>query len=434
MSDLPDPPIGGTPTDPEAGPTRLFIVLCGALFVALLIAGLFGRLDIVAVATGEVIPSSQVKSVQHLEGGIVSEIFVREGDRVTAGQPLLTLETISSEADVNELTLRLAALTADRARLEAEQAGHGDPGYPADLVDRHPQIVAQSREVFRSRRDRLANALRKQTETIAQHEHAEQEIAARIRNAENTLKLLGEQIEISERLLKQELSSRLNHLALLREASTQKGRIEEDTAGLKRVRAAQKEARVELESLRQRPIEEATSELSRVRRELEELGQRLGKYTDSLRRTVLRSPDDGIIKTLYVVTRGGVVQAGKTVVDIVPVEDRLVIKARLPTYFVGYVEKGLPARIRLAYSDAARFGHIDGVVALVSPDTIVNDKGAFYEIRIETSQDAFHSGKLRYKLYPGVQVTADVLIGDRTIFQYLLSPFLDGARGAMREM
>ncbi|MEO5337086.1 MAG: HlyD family type I secretion periplasmic adaptor subunit [Magnetospirillum sp. WYHS-4] len=420
--------------DPEMGPTHLFVALCGALFAAVLLSGFIGRLDIVAVATGEVIPSTQVKSIQHLEGGIVSEIFVREGEKVAVDQPLLALQTTASEADVNELTLRLAALTADRGRLEAELADKGEPVYPADLAEKHPALVKQSRELFQARRDRKINAVRKQEEAITQHEHAVQEIAARLRNSQNTLKLLGERIDISEHMLKQELSSRLNHLSLLQESSVLKGRIEEDAAGLKRADSALKEARVELASLRQRFVEEATTDLSKARRDLEELSQRLGKFTDNLGRTVLRSPVAGTVKTLYVVTKGGVVQAGKTVADIVPGEDRLVIKARMPTYYIGYLREGQAARIRLAYSDAARFGHLDGRLTLVSPDAVVTDKGAFYEIRIETDRDAFEAGPLTYRLYPGVQVTADVLIGDRSIFEYLLSSFLAGFQGAMREL
>jgi adhesin transport system membrane fusion protein len=424
--------------DPEMGPTHLFVVLCGGLFAAVLLSGFLGRLDIVAVATGEVIPSTQVKSVQHLEGGIVSEIFVREGEKVALDQPLIALETTATEADVNELALRLAALTADRARLEAEAEAEAEegkaPAYPPELLERHPDIVAQSRELFAARRDRKKGAIRKQEETIAQHGHAVQEIAARLRNSHNTAKVLAERIEISEKLLKQELSSRMNHLSLLQEASVLKGRIEEDTAGLRRADAALKEAHAERLALRQRFAEEVATELSRTRRELEELSQRMAKFTDNLGRTVIRSPVAGTVKTLHVVTRGGVVQAGKTVVDIVPGEDRLIIKARLPTYYIGYVREGQEARIRLAYSDSSRFGHIDGKVTLVSPDAQVTDKGAFYEIRLETDKDAFETGPLKYRLYPGVQVTADVLIGDRGIFEYLLSSFLSGFTGALREL
>lgn len=420
--------------DPEMGPTHLFVSLCGALFAAVLLSGFLGRLDIVAVATGEVIPSTQVKSVQHLEGGIVSEIFVREGEKVALDQPLIALQTTATEADVNELTLRLAALTADRARLEAEVEEKKKPAYPSELLERHPDIVEQSRELFAARQDRKKGAIRKQEEAIAQHEHAVQEIAARLRNSQNTAKVLAERIGISEKLLKQELSSRMNHLSLLQEASALKGRIEEDTAGLKRADAGLKEAHAERLSLRQRFIEEATTDLSKARRELEELSQRLGKFTDNLGRTVIRSPVAGTVKTLHVVTKGGVVQAGKTVVDIVPGEDKLVIKARLPTYYIGYVREGQEARIRLAYSDSSRFGHIDGRVTLVSPDAQVTDKGAFYEIRLETAKDAFEAGALKYRLYPGVQVTADVLIGDRGIFEYLLASFMSGFQGALREL
>ena len=180
--------------------------------------------------------------------------------------------------------------------------------------------------------------------------------------------------------------------------------------------------------------EEARQELEDKRRRLNELNQRLGKFEDSLKRTTLRSPVDGVVKTLHVVTRGGVVRPGGDVVEIVPGEDRLVVEARLPIQDIGYVRPGQVARLKLASPDAVRFGSLDGTVTVVSPDTVITQQGqAFYKVRLETEQTYFERGPVRYQLYPGMQIMASILTGERTVLEYLLTPFLYAMDSALEE-
>ena len=158
------------------------------------------------------------------------------------------------------------------------------------------------------------------------------------------------------------------------------------------------------------------------------------KFEDSLRRTVLRSPVDGVIKSLYVFTIGGVVSPGGTVVDIVPGGDRLIIEAKLPPQDIGYVHAGQTVLVTLASSDSNRFGYLEGSVANVSPDTLVSPEGeAFYKVRITTKNAYFERNSLRYTLVPGVQVMASIRTGQRSILAYLTDPFMASARTAMRE-
>ncbi|MEQ8192993.1 MAG: HlyD family efflux transporter periplasmic adaptor subunit, partial [Rhodospirillales bacterium] len=151
-------------------------------------------------------------------------------------------------------------------------------------------------------------------------------------------------------------------------------------------------------------------------------------------RTVLRSPVDGVVKTLYVTTIGGVLKAGSTVVDIVPAGDRLIVEAKLPTQDIGYVRRGQQAQVKLASIDAMRFGNLPGKVVNVSPDTLVTKEGLpFYKVRIETEGDHFQRGDLRYQLYPGMQVMTNIQTGQRTVLEYLLDPFLRSFDEAMLE-
>ena len=185
------------------------------------------------------------------------------------------------------------------------------------------------------------------------------------------------------------------------------------------------EAKAKLEGIRSSYKEEARQELEKKRRELDELTHRLRKYVDSLKRTVVRSPVSGVVKTLYVFTRGGVVKPGGTVAEVVPAGDRLVIEARLPTQDIGYVQVGQSAVIKLASSDDVRFGPLEGRVTNVSPDTLVTREGApYYKVRIETGSDHFSRGNLTYCLFPGMQVTASIRTGQWTVLRYLLDPIL----------
>ena len=161
---------------------------------------------------------------------------------------------------------------------------------------------------------------------------------------------------------------------------------------------------------------------------------RMQYFKHSLQRTVVRSPVDGTIKSLYVFTIGGVLRPGDPIVDIVPAGDRLIIEAKLPTSDIGYVEKGQAAKIKLASADAMRFGSLKGTVINISPDTLVTPEGMpFYKVRIETEADHFQRGRLKYNLFPGMQVAANIKTGQRTVLEYVLAPLLTSMDDAMQE-
>lgn len=435
MSD--DAPIQAAPeeeADPVSRASRAFLWLGVAAVVGFFGWAAAGRLEVVATAVGEVIPSTQIKSVQHLEGGIVQAILVREGERVAAGQALIELEPTQSDADVRELGIRIKTLRAEMARLAAEAEGRAAPEFPPDLARTDAALIRQQSELFATRRSRLESLLKSQRELVVQREQEIKEIAARIATDRDALKLLGEQIKISEELLKDDLTNRMLHLNLLRDETTTRGRMQENTEARRRVEAALTEARTRLDSLTLQHQTEARQELEDKRRSLDELQSRLAKFQDSLERTVLRAPVDGVVKTLYITTIGGVVKAGATVLDIVPAGDRLVIEARLPIQDIGYVHPGQTANVKLASADAVRFGGLEGQVAQVSPDTLQTAQGAsFYRVRIETERDYFEQRSLRYQLVPGVQVVASIVTGERSVLEYLLDPFIATSQSALRE-
>ncbi len=423
-----------TPAAIAGRSTHWLLAMCVTTCLAFFIWASVFTLDIVSLASGEVIPSSQIKSVQHLEGGIIRKISIREGEQVKHGQELIVLEPTHSGADVGEIRVRLLSLRAEIVRLEAEVSGADAPTFKADLMAENPRMAKQTLARFKSRKKSLQSRIDSQFETIAQRGQEIKEISARIKNLNQNLALMKEQISISEELLKEDLTNRYNHLDLLKEASGIQGRVEEDTSALHRARSALKEAEANMDGIVTAFREESGMQLEEARLSFNELSQREQKFDDNLARTILRSPVDGVIKTLYITTVGGVLKAGQTVIDVVPIDDRLVVEAKLQTQDIGYVKAGQSALVKLTSADALRFGGMDGTVTNVSPDTLVPEQGApYYKVRIETVNDRFERGDLQYRLFPGMQVIASIRTGDRTVIEYLTDPFLNTMSGAMGE-
>jgi len=418
----------------QARKDSTLLTLLIALIVSLSIWMYIAKLDIVSSTVGSVVPSSQIKIIQHLEGGIVRKIYVEEGQKVVANQPLVELESTDSEANVGEMLVRLATLTVQVARLEAESIGSEVISFTAEVEEKTPKLAQQEKALFEARRDRYLSEIASRQGLVSQKEQVIEQVTSRLAHSRNKLKLLQEQVEISEELLKDELTNRYNHLTLLKDQSALFSQIDEDKAVLKGAEASLVEASQKLNEIRLGYRATSREVLEESRREHSELSQRMEKLKDSLKRTILRAPVNGTIKTLNVHTVGGVIRPSEAVVEIVPAGDMLLIEVKLPPQDVGFVQLGQSAQIRLASADATRLGKLDGKVIHISPDSIVDEDGmAYYKVRIETEKNYFERDGLEYFLSPGVQVSASIVTGDRTVFEYLFEPFLGGIERAFRE-
>lgn len=418
----------------EAQGARKLSRLLGVLLLALLVWAAMGKLDIVSTAGGEIVPRGKVKAVQHLEGGIVHEILVVEGSTVEEGQPVVVLESTASGSGVEELQVRMNALRVDIARLEAEVQGLPAPQFDEGLVKLCPDLVTQARDLFTTRMTRLASEAASLDDRIKQRVQDVAESRARLRSLRQNLELANEQVSLSEDLLKDNLTTRYEHLSYLKEQNKLASAVEEEQAALARAESALSQTREDARRLRHAFQEEAQGKLKEARSELDELNQRMRRMADSLERTTLRSPVRGTVKALHVTTVGGVVTPGMSVADIVPAGSELLVEARLPVSDIGYVHESQAAVIKLASMDARRFGSLRGRVATVSPDSFVSQDGrAFYSVQIEAERDYFEGSGGRYTLYPGMQVMAYIHTGRRSVLQYLFDPFLDSLGSALQE-
>jgi len=397
--------------------------ICALAVVVFSVWASFTTLDIVSHAGGEVIPSSQVKVVQHLEGGIVREVKVVEGQKVDADQPLVIMEPTVSGAEVAELKVRQTALETDIAQFEALASGASEPVFSDALKAEHPELVQQALDRFRTRLEKHRNAVSKQKQVVIQRRQEIDAIAQRITGGGKSLALVEEQIRMSEELLRKNLVNRFKHLDLLKEGRSLRGEVEADRAALAHAKSALVEAEAELASIQSTFADEVQRALEESRLNARELAQRIKKYEDSLDRTTVRSPVKGVVKTLYVATVGGVVKPGEPVAEVVPLGDSLIVEAKLRTQDIGYVSVGQQAKIKLASSDGARFAALIGTVSEVSPDTLISKDGVpFYRVKITLSADHFENGTLHYALFPGMQVAVSIRTGTRTVMQYILDP------------
>lgn len=446
---------GSEPLEKIALSTHLFGFMIVLLFAGFGAWSYFAKLDVVSIANGEIVPVSKVQQVQHLEGGIIREILVKEGETVDKGQPLVLLDSIATGTDVGSIRLKIQSLRADLVRYHAEADGNKQLDFSdlkpwSTLLQSSPeietaklavsmknsdaQLFQQSRSLFKARWQSLLSALEAQQDDIVQRKEDIKEFESRLKNQKQSLKLLEEQVSISKNMLSSTTTSRYEHINLLKALNDIRSQRELDLIALRRARAALQQSEKTLAGIRYRHEEEVWTGLERTQRELSELELNLRKYEDNMQRTVLRAPVLGTIKTLHITSRGGVIAPGETILEIVPGKDRLIVEAKLAAQDVGHVTIAQPAVIRLASMDADRFGKLDGVVLHISPDTLVDKAGIpYYVVRITTDQEFFEHGLDRYNLVPGVIVTAGIVTGRRSVMEYLLKPFLSGFHFAFSE-
>lgn len=414
--------------------SRLTIRLLALLLGALLLWSALFTLDIASHSTGEVASMGQTKLVQHLEGGIVRRILVREGQRVAAGEPLAEVERVSTLSEGRETEALLSSLRIRALRLEAQLAGADEMQVPEELAKDYPEQVKVNRDLFVAQKSRLGSRYEEQQQKILQRDAEEKELKARSAHLSAKLKLLRQQIAISEKLMKEGLANRYEHLELLKDEEQLRGTLQETQASLGRVLAAQRQEQAALTSLDSGGNEELQKELAEARRQITELQERLRKFSDSRERQVVRSPIEGVVMTLQVVTEGGVIQPGGTLMTLVPADEPLTIETRLPVGDIGMVNLGQQARIQLVSSIARGFQPIDGEVVDISPDSVLDEqKVPYYRVRIRPAQDAFVHRGTRYPLLPGVPVSVAILTGERSLFNYIAGPLTDGMHRSFSE-
>lgn len=406
--------------------------------VALLLAAGIGwsavaQLDEVSVAVGEVVPQSKVKVIQHLEGGIITEFYVREGDLVTPGTPLVQIDLAATAINKQEIEVRLDSFMMARARYTAEASG-AELELPEEVAARRPDLAAGERAAFLARRSELEKQVGVLEDQVEQRRQEIREFEAKQASLASSLRLAREKLALSSQLLKDNLTPKLEHLALQSEVQGLEGERAVIAQSIPRARSALAEAekRVEEETLRfrreaQEGIAEAELNIARTR-------ELLSDATDQELRTEVKSPIEGVVKNMRYSTIGGVVKAGEPIMDIVPTGDTLIIEARLDPVDRGYVREGQTATVKVSTYDYARYGGLEGTVTHVAPDsTTPEQEPPYFRVLVETSRDHLGAEPGQFAITPGMQATVDIHTGTRSVLEYLLKPVLKIKHEAFRE-
>ncbi len=394
------------------------------LSASFLIWAYFSTLDEVSTAVGEVIPRGKVKIVQHLEGGIIEAIYIREGDPVEQDQPLVQLDLGAAAINRDEIEVRLDGALLRRARLLAEVSGH-ELDLSGDPRDRQPDLAKAEQNAYLARRRELDTVLSGLQAQVAQRELQVQELEARRRSAGNNLDIARERLRMSQSLLSQGLTARMEHLQIKTTVEDLEGEISSLEPAIPRASAAVVEARQKLKEARERFLREAQEQLGHVEENVARLQKLLSEATRQGMRAEIRSPTEGIVKNIRYNTIGGVVAAGEAIMEIVPTGDGLVIEARLSPTDRGYVEEGQRAVVKVTAYDFVRYGGLDSTVIGVAPDTSTDPNGnPYFRVVVQTDKTYLGEEEGKLPISPGMQATVDIHTGRNTVMHYLIKPVL----------
>jgi adhesin transport system membrane fusion protein len=394
----------------------------------------FAHLDEVASAQGEVIPQSQIKVIQHLEGGIVQEIYVKAGDSVKEGDSLILLNLASSGLNREELQARLDGLLIQRARLAAE-ARATEPEFPAEAAGRQPELVNAERATLEARRGELQSTISVQNRQIQQRQLEIQEAESRQKSLQNDIKLAREKLTIYENLVKDALISRVEYVEQQRTVEQLQGEVEAITHSIPRAQAAMEEARERARELQLGFRREAQNELGQVELNIARTRELLAEASEQRQRALIKSPIDGIIKNVGVNTIGGVVQPGQPIMEVVPTDEKLVVEAKLNPVDRGYVREGQPAMVKVSSYDFVRYGGLRGQVTFVAADSDTDEKTnePFYRVVVQTDRAYLGTKEGDLPITPGMQATVDIQTGSKSVLEYLIKPVLKIRYEAFRE-
>ncbi|WP_420548948.1 HlyD family type I secretion periplasmic adaptor subunit [Curvivirga sp.] len=400
-------------------------------FVCFIIWAYNAELDEVTRGEGKIIPSGQTKIVQHLEGGIISNILVNEGMVVEQGQVLLRIENKVAEAALGEKRKQYLNLTAQAARLVAEIDGNNNIQFPEEVRINAPEIARQEELLFQARRSQQENQLSLLRNQVEQKDQELKEIDNKFTQLQKTRKVTQEEYDLVKPLVDVGASPRLDLLRVQQKLAEIDQEIDANRGAIPRIQTQKREAEERIGEKNLTFQTEAQEQLNLVQVDAARLLEDISAGVDRAVRTDVRSPVHGVVKQVLKNTIGGVVGPGDDLVEIVPLEDTLLVEARIQPSDRAQLWPGLPAVVKVSAYDFSIHGGLDATLTDISPDTITDEQGeTYYRIRLRTEQNNLGEDK---PIRTGMTATVDILTGRKTVLDYLLKPILKAKENALRE-
>jgi membrane fusion protein, adhesin transport system len=399
---------------------NILLLSIAAFVMAFGLWAAFAELDQVTRGTGRVIPSKQLQIVQNLEGGIVREIAVSQGQSVKKGDVLLRMDSTQLGADFARGQAGYNALVAKITRLQAESS-FGAPSFPGALAQAAPDIVSAEMTLFSARQSELAANL-----SVAQSHLQQAQVQAQA--AAQSARLAAQEVTMISPLVEKGIEPRI-------ELMRAQGRAQETASQVQAANSAVNQATSEVQAVRERHRSRAVEELAAAKGQLSGMGGELPALQDRVTRTDVKAPITGTVNRVLVATVGGVVRPGEPLVEIVPKDDSLVVEAQIKPADVAFLSQGQSALVKITAFNFATYGGLEGVLEYISPDAVKDDRTGetHYLVRVRTKSSVLQTKQGPRPITAGMIAEVDVMNGKRSVLDYLLSPMRNVSNKALQE-
>ena len=383
--------------------------------------------------SGQVVPTQEIQVVQSLEGGILTELLIREGQQVKKGQILLKVNDVAFASEERGTEARTLALKAKKARLDAEAAGKTFT-VPQEVVDKFPDIARNEQALYQSRQQELSNAKSILDNKISSARAGIREAQAKINRFADSRKSLNQELSITKRMVAQKAVPQIEEIRLNREISNIAGQIRE--AGQKKsgleadLRGAQRERADREDKFKSQVL----GELNDIESQISQLSENLTAIGERVDRAEIKSPVDGVVNKIAIKTIGGVIEPAMQLVEIVPLDDDLKIIARVTPQEIAFLRPEQEANIKISAYDSQRYGSLKGSLVRIGANSVNdNDGNIFFEIELQADQNYLGSQENPLPITPGMVAEVEIITGDRTILSYLAKPVLRAKDKALTE-
>ncbi len=414
------------------------VVLFVSAFVATLVAwAAFAEVDEITRGEGRVIPASKTQIIQASEPGVVQDIAVKVGQIVKKGDLIVSLDNTTNTSSLGEVEAKARALQARITRLKLEQAGKIDEllKCPEEVLQKAPEVCENEQKLSTARQESFRNKRLVLQSRLEQRQNELGEAKANLVRLNENLGINAKQLELVSSMVKRSLMAQTELMKTEAENAEINGQIKVGTESIAKLEAAVREADLQVNELPLEIQQEALDELTQALADLSVVEETIRGASDRVKRTEIRSPVDGIVNTMEVNTIGAFVQPGAVVAGVVPTSETLLVEARVSPKDVAFIQPNQPALIKITAYDFSIFGGINGKVANVSADSLVdsNTGEVYYQVRVATDQARLESKGKSYAIIPGMVCTVEIMTGRKTILHYLLKPFNKARDEALRE-
>ncbi|WP_339447900.1 HlyD family type I secretion periplasmic adaptor subunit [Pseudomonas sp. EA_5y_Pfl2_R50] len=413
---------------------RLTIWAIIGFFVFLVLWANFAVIDEVTKGDGKAIPSSKIQKIQNLEGGIISELFVKEGQVVEAGAPLIRLDDTRFASNVGETEADRLSMLLRVERLSAE-VDDRPLNFPEDVLKAVPGQAKSEESLYISRRQQLHDEIGGLQEQLIQRQQELREFTSKQAQYRQQLGLQRQEINMSEPLVAQGAVSPVEVLRLKRAEVETRGQLDATTLAIPRAESAIKEVQRKIDETRGKFRSEALTQLNEARTDLNK-AQATGKaLEDRVSRTLVTSPVRGIVNKLLVNTIGGVIQPGSDMVEIVPLDDTLLVEAKIRPQDIAFLHPGQEAIVKFTAYDYTIYGGLKAQLEQIGADTITDEdkKTTYYVIKVRTERSHLGTDEKPLLIIPGMVASVDIITGKKSVLSYLLKPIIRARAEALHE-